>query len=190
MISEVDEALVALLRREAVEDPTVEIVLDAPNREWSARRNAPTINVYLYDIREELRQRTQGRVEQYDDTGRVVARLLNLRFFVLSYLVTAWTTRPEDEHRLLSAVLASMLAHDALPADLLTGSLAELHRPVPLTVALPPPQDRAFADVWTALGGELHPSLDVRVVAPIRPGVHLPFGPPVEEKPHIRMSER
>ncbi|GHJ45259.1 hypothetical protein Cs7R123_26010 [Catellatospora sp. TT07R-123] len=190
MISEVDEALTALLRREAVEDVTVEIVLEAPNREWTARRNAPTINVFLYDIREELRQRAQGHIDQRDESGRVVGRLLNPRFFVLSYLVTAWTARPEDEHRLLSAALACMLAHDALPADLLTGSLAELGRPVPLTVALPPPQDRAFADVWTALGGELHPSLDVRVVAPIRPGVRLPAGPPVQEPPIVRMSER
>jgi len=46
-------------------------------------------------------------------------------------------------------------------------------------VALPPPEDRAFADVWSALGGELKPSLDVVVIAPVDTGVLFPAGPPV-----------
>ena len=39
-----------------------------------------------------------------------------------------------------------------------------------MTVALPPPEDRSFADVWSALGGELKPSLDVVVSAPVDTG--------------------
>jgi hypothetical protein len=50
-----------------------------------------------------------------------------------------------------------------------------------MTVALPPPEDRAFADVWTALGGELKPSLDVVVSAPIHSGRVYPAGPPAKE---------
>ena len=34
----------------------------------------------------------------------------------------------------------------------MSGELAEIGLPVPMTVALPPPEDRSFADVWTALG--------------------------------------
>ncbi|MBB5867927.1 hypothetical protein F4553_001306 [Allocatelliglobosispora scoriae] len=181
MIFEVDDALTALLRREAIVDDAIEIVLDAPTKDWSSRRNAPTLNVYLYDIREDLRRRTQGRVDEYDKSGRVVARRVPPRYFVLSYLLTAWTARPEDEHRLLSAALSCLLAHDAIPVDLLTGGLAEAALPVPITVALPPPEDRSFADVWSALGGELHPSLDVRIVAPIQPGIRFTAGPPVQE---------
>ncbi|WP_034592526.1 DUF4255 domain-containing protein [Hamadaea tsunoensis] len=181
MIFEVDEALTALLRREAMMDDAIEIVLDAPTREWSSRRNAPTLNVYLYDIREDLRRRAQGRVGEYDKSGRVVSQHVLPRYFVLSYLLSAWTTRPEDEHRLLSAALSCLLSHDAIPVDLLTGSLAEAALSVPITVALPPPEDRSFADVWSALGGELHPSLDVRIVAPVQPGIRFPAGPPVQE---------
>ena len=90
--------------------------------------------------------------------------------------MTAWTQRPEDEHRLLSSLLVCFLRYDALPADLLTGPLAELGLPVPLTIALPPPEDRAFADVWSALGGELKPSLDIVVSAPTDTGRRLPGG--------------
>ena len=50
-----------------------------------------------------------------------------------------------------------------------------------MTVALPPPEDRAFADVWSALGGELKPSLDVVVSAPVDAGKRYPAGPPVRE---------
>jgi hypothetical protein len=68
-----------------------------------------------------------------------------------------------------------------VPSDLLTGSLAALGLPVPMTIALPPPEDRSFADVWTALGGELKPSLDVVVSAPIDAARRFPAGPPTRE---------
>ena len=39
-----------------------------------------------------------------------------------------------------------------------------------MTVALPPPEDRALSDVWSALGGELKPSLDLVVISPFEAG--------------------
>ena len=48
-----------------------------------------------------------------------------------------------------------------------------------MTIALPPPEDRSFADVWSALGGELKPSLDVVVSAPTDTGQRRETGPPV-----------
>lgn len=178
MISAVDEALRALVRRDALPDPGLEVVLDAPTRDWAARRNAPTVDLYLYDVREDLRRRHRGLVNELDGAGRVVARSLPPRHFRLSYLATAWTQRPEDEHRLLSALLGCFLRHDALPDDLLPGSLRRLG-PVGLTVGLPPPEDRAFADVWSALGGELKPSLDVVAVVPTDTGQRYPADRPV-----------
>ena len=123
MIDEVDSALRALIEREAVGRGDVEVVFDAPTREWAGRRNSPTIDVYLYDIREDLRRRDRGMINEYDaDERRIVARHLPPRYFKLSYLVTAWTQRPEDEHRLLSTLLTTFLRFDALPEDLVTGS--------------------------------------------------------------------
>ena len=52
---------------------------------------------------------------------------------------------------------------------------------MPVTIALPPPEDRSFADVWSALGGELKPSLDVVVSAPTETGQRLRGRPPVAE---------
>jgi hypothetical protein len=178
MIHEVDEALRRLIRDEALRGSPVEVALEAPTKEWAARRNAPTVDVYLYDIREDLRRKARGEQDERDPTGAVIRRKPP-RYAKLSYLVTAWTQRPEDEHRLLSLLLAGLFGVEALPPRLLTGSLAQLKLPVPLTVALPPPEDRSFADVWTALGGELKPSIDLVVSSPIELPPDTSVGPPV-----------
>ncbi len=188
MISEVDEALRSLVRAEAI-STDIDVVFDAPTKDWAARRNSPTVNLYLYDIREDLRKRERGWTDVVDAGGVVVSRRPVPRHFKLSYLVTAWTQRPEDEHRLLSGLLRCFLRNDAMPTELVTGPLGETGMDVPITVALPPPEDRAFADVWSALGGELKPSLDVVVIAPIDTGVVFPAGPPVREGTRIDLSD-
>ena len=153
MIQDVDESLRNLIRRDALAGTDVEVLLDAPTREWSARRNSPTLDMYLYDIREDLRRRENGLIDVLDEAGHVKERRRPPRYYKLSYLVTAWTQRPEDEHRLLSAVLLCLLRHDHLPLDVLAGRLAGSTLPIAVTVALPPPEDRALSDVWSALWG-------------------------------------
>lgn len=181
MIHEVDEALRRLVRDEALRGSPVEVALEAPTKDWSARRNAPTVNLYLYDLREDVRRRQQGAEDEVDGAGRVTGRKPAPRYLKLSYLISAWTQRPEDEHRLLSLLLVELFRWEAVPRRLLSGSLLELNLPVPMTVAQPPPEDRAFADVWSALGGELKPSIDVVVSAPLQPPSTTDVGPPVTE---------
>jgi hypothetical protein len=67
-------------------------------------------------------------------------------------------------------VLLCLLRYDHLPVDVLTDRLAEVKLPIPVSVALPPPEDRALSDVWSALGGELKPSLDLVVISPFQAG--------------------
>ena len=122
-------------------------------------------------------------------TAYVRSRRPAPRHFKMSYLVTAWTQRPEDEHRLLDQLLRCFLKYDALPDELVVGQLAETGLVVPVTVGLPPPEDRAFADVWSALGGELKPSLDVVVIAPVDTGIVFEAGPPASEGTHVDMAD-
>lgn len=147
MIQEVDQALMTLVKRESFTGDGVDVVFDAPTREWASRRNAPTLDVYLYDIREDLKRRERGMLNEYDADSRITARRLPPRYIKLAYLVTAWTQRPEDEHRLLSAVLGMLLRYAKLPDDTLSGQLADMGLPVAVTVALPPPEDRSWSDV-------------------------------------------
>src|SRR5688500_19014877 len=54
MIHDVDESLRALVKRDALNGARVDVAFDAPTKDWSARQNAPSVNLYLYDIREDL----------------------------------------------------------------------------------------------------------------------------------------
>lgn len=190
MIHEVDESLRRLVLRDAVNGSGVELSFEAPTKEWASRRNTPTINVYLYDIREDLARREVEYEEIRDADGRVTERRPPPRRYTLSYLVTVWTQRPEDEHRVLSSLLACFLQHERLPEDILSEGLAGQPYAIRATVALPPPQDRALADLWSALGGELKPSLDLVVTAPFDAGRVLAAGPPVLIPPEIVVQDR
>src|SRR3984893_12910209 len=188
MIDDVDEAIRTLIRQEALNGTSVEVVFDAPTKEWSSRRNSPTLDVYLYDIREDLRRREDGVIDVHNEGGRITGRRRPPRYFKLSYLVTAWTQRPEDEHRLLSAVLACFVRHDKLPTEVLQGSLADQALPVRVTVALPPPEDRALSDVWSAMGGELKPSLDLVITLPVDTLTFVPAATLVSEQPRFTVA--
>lgn len=179
MIGEIDDAIRALVRESDGIAADVDVALDAPTTEWAARRNAPTVDLFLYDIREDTRRREYGFSEQRNDRGIVTHRVPSPRYFKLSYLVTAWTQRPDDEHRLLDALLRCFIRFDAIPDSFVVDTLAETGLPCSLTVAQPPPEDRAFADVWSSLGGELKPSLDVVISAPLTRGLSYEAGPPV-----------
>jgi hypothetical protein len=171
MINEVDEALRTLVRTEVVNGADVDVLFDAPTRDWAARRNTPTVDLYLYDIREDLRRRQTGMLDRRDEKGIVVERREVPRFFKLAYLITAWTQRPEDEHRLLSAVLATFMRHDTVPESALTPLLRELELPIQVMIAYPPPENRQVSDVWSSLGGDLKPSIDLVATIALQPDI-------------------
>ncbi|GAA3601993.1 DUF4255 domain-containing protein [Kineosporia mesophila] len=190
MINEIDESVRRLIKRQALPDGSAEVLFDAPSRDWAARRNSPTIDAYLYDIREEVSRRERGAATVRDPAGQVQARRMQPRWFRLSYLVTAWTRLPEDEHRLLSSVLGCLLRNEILPPDDLPPSVAEITRAVQISVAVPPPESRSIADIWSALGGELKPSLDVVIIAPFPVLPEFPVAPPVTQPAVVDVHDR
>jgi hypothetical protein len=135
VIQEIDQALRALIRAEAFADRDVEVVFDAPTKEWAGRRNAPTVDVYLYDIREDMRRRARGVENEYDGNGRIIGRHLPAAALQAVVPGDGLDPAPEDEHRLLSALLTCFLRHDAIPAELLASPLSDLGLPVPLSSA-------------------------------------------------------
>ncbi|WP_327400583.1 DUF4255 domain-containing protein [Streptomyces sp. NBC_01288] len=188
MIHEVDEVLGHLIGGGALAGSGIEVSFDAPTRDWAARRNTPTINTYLYDIREDVHRRQRGHVAVRDERDVVVKRRQPPRWFRLSYLVTAWTKRPQDEHRLLSAVLSTLIPRELLAPEELPGSLRELGLSVPISVAGIQTESRSLAEIWSALGGELKPSLDLVVTAPFPAYPEYDAGPPVTEGAAVRVG--
>ena len=185
MIHDVDESIRTMIKRHALNGADAEITFDAPTKEWASRRNKPTVDVYLYNIHEDVDHRQVAYESVRDGNGRVTERRPPPRLFKLSYLVTAWTKRPEDEHRLLSAVLGCFLRHAVVPEEALAPAFAKQRFPVVIGIAAPPGEDRSISDVWSALGGELKPSLDLVITAPFETERVAAAGPPVLEVPRI-----
>lgn len=182
MIGSVDEALRRAVRG-AVPDDAVQVTFEAPTKDWAARRTGPAVDLYLYDVHEVVSRRHVGRVPVVSE-GRVVGVRSPQRWYALSYLLTCWTSRPEDEHALLSSCLVGLLQHDVLPPAWLGAGISQVH-PCELDVAQPPPTDRKSPDLWSALGGELKPSLDVTVTVALDVGGVEAAGPLVSEAPRL-----
>ena len=188
VIQDVDQLLERLVKKEALNGSSVELVFDAPTKDWVARRSGPCVNLYLYDIREDLNRRVPTWEDVRSADGTVGGRRQPPRRFRLAYLVTAWTQRPEDEHRLLSSLLVCMLRNPMLKPGELGGDLDATDLPVYIEVGQPESQERSLADIWTALGGELKPSLDVVVTAPVVLNLSAPYGAPVTAGPTIGLA--
>ncbi|HEY7034052.1 MAG TPA: Pvc16 family protein [Thermomicrobiales bacterium] len=167
MLDALDETIKAVLRELGGLDPDeVDIAFDAPDREWAARVGKPTVNCYLYDIRENLDLRSTEWTVERQSNGKAVTKQAPRRFD-LSYVCTAWTADVEDEHRLLWRVLATMIRCPELPRHLLQGSLAQVEWPVITEVAQPDGLLRDPADVWSALDNRIRPSVNVVVTLPL-----------------------
>jgi hypothetical protein len=188
VIHDVDQLLERLVKKEALNGSSVKLTFEAPTKEWVAKQSGPSVNLYLYDIREDLQRRVPIWEDARGADGTVSGRIQPPRRFRLAYLVTAWTTAPEDEHRLLSSLLVCMLRNPMLKPGELGGDLDAADLPLYIEVGQPESQERSLADIWTALGGELKPSLDVVVTAPVVVGASTPYGPPVTEGPSIGLS--
>ena len=189
VINDVDAGLRELVQQEALNGTAAEIAFEAPTRDWVARRSHPTVDLYLYDIREDTARRDVSLEEIRDPVTReVISRKPPARRFRLSYLVTAWTQEADDEHRLLSRLLSCFLKNDYIPEALMSGELERMRIPCHMTVGLPLPQDRSISDLWSALGGELKPSLDVVVTVPVDVGVRRPAAPAVRGEPLLTVS--
>ena len=155
-------------------------------RPRSGRRSSlPTINVFLYDIREDPTRRDVFYEEVRNEDGRVIERRQPPRRMRLAYLLSAWTKRAEDEHRLLSRPARLLPARRRAP----TGSSRRLacrrRPPGDHPTAISSEGADQFSEVWGALGGELRPSIHLAVIAPFDVSRTLPVGPPVTETPRI-----
>lgn len=187
MINDLDETIKKLLVERGGLDPTeVEISFDLPKREWSAGLTKPTINLYLYDVRENLGLRESTWLTERSGNG--VSKRKPPAKIDLSYFITAWTRNIEDEHRLLWYVLATLLRHPILPADLLQGDLSKQEVPVRTTSAQPDGILSNPADFWTALDNDLKPSVNYVVTLELDRDVLLT--PPLVRERLIRVRDK
>ena len=167
MISDLDEAIKKMLISKGALVPSqIDIQFEAPDREWSASISKPTVNVYLYDIRENHQLRgTEWLITKNQDG--TVTRKKNPRRIDVSYLITVWANDSADEHRLLWRVMSTLCRYPEIPDDVLSGDLAEHNYPLKASTAQPDGLFNNPSDFWAALDNKIKASINYVVTVPL-----------------------
>jgi hypothetical protein len=173
-IADLDEALRTLVKRELDKHgfEGVEIAFDAPAKEWSGKLTGPTVNLFLYDMRESLDRASASPSERRSNGNAVISDPpLQLE---LTYAVTAWTKAVQDEHRLLSQVLAILYSYSSVPSDVIAENATATLARAQTSVGRPREEK---ADFWTSVGGQYKASIDYVVQIVIESGATFVRGP-------------
>ncbi len=187
MIDDLDQVLRQFLIRDLpIKNGEVDIKFDQPKREWSARVSRPTLNLFLYDIREnqKLRQ-TQPAWELIQNSDGTVTKRRKPARVDLHYMISAWAAEAEDEHRLLSRTLMALLRYPHLPEELLPESLQRQPVPIPI-MAAQYDELRNPTDVWNVLDNEMRPALACIITLAIDP--YLPIVTPLVRTRELRIG--
>lgn len=183
MIDDVSNALKSILDDPAIKRDCKELFdagvrFDRPGEHFTPTQSS-TVNLFLYDVREDSALRNNQPVIDHDSKGRAITRRPPLRM-ACSYLVTAWVDSASDEallqeQRLLSQSIQVLSCYPIIPTRFFPkdSPLTTQEPPLPLIVtqmdAVKDP-----ADFWSAIGGKLRPSFVVTVT------VSLPVFEPSE----------
>src|SRR5262249_48069667 len=169
MIDDLDRTIEELLKRELAPALVEQVAISfaAPDSEFPPSTvTLPAVDLFLYDIRENLELRSNEWIIEHTGNGAATRRRAPVRVDC-SYLITAWSsesppTRPLDEHRLLSEVMKVLLRHPTLPEVLLQGSLKNQEPPLPSST-LQPGRLQSVGEFWQALGGKPKAALNYTV---------------------------
>lgn len=165
MIHDLDETIKHILKEHGkLNSGEIDIAFDQPTGDWAATLSRPTINLYLYDIREntELRRRQPQVERRYNDHS--TRRAFPPKRIDLSYLITVWARNPEDEHQLLWRVLATLSRFMVIdPLDDGQGVVRDQPVPMPAEVAMPSEALRNMPDLWGVMENQLKPSINFKV---------------------------
>jgi len=169
VISDLDKTLENLFQLEFGTTLPFDLSFAIPDKNFapiSKTRN--TLNCYLYEIIEDRELRSVDPVLHRNANG-TIDKVLPPARIKLSYCITAWSPaqptpggEPQlDEHTLLSQVLLVLLKYPLLPERVLAGELT--NQVPPPTMIVMPDTSKATSDFWSAIGGQLRPSLDYKV---------------------------
>lgn len=170
MIADLDETIRQLMLSELpVKNGEIDISFDQPKREWSARLSRPTINFFLYDVRENVTLRQHQWERLPNGNGGGIARLKRTPFRVdCTYMLTTWASEADDEHRLLSRSLMTLFRFPVIPDERLIGTLRNPPFEIQARLAA---HDRLTnpAEIWSSLDNEVRPSISYIITLALDP---------------------
>lgn len=185
MIQDLDQTLENLIRKEGkLNKSDIDIAFEQPTSEWSARLSRPTVNFFCYDLRENLKLRTMDRTVTRNGTHGFSA--FPPRRVDLSYLITAWARKVEDEHQLLWRALAALKKHTDLMPSECEGLLRHQTRNIPIKVAEMGENPVNLVDLWGVLDNQMR--LGFVMVTTVELDTEIGFEAPLVLEADIRVG--
>jgi hypothetical protein len=177
VIKDAGQSLAAWLA--AVLPEGTSVSLDPPDPAWASRTaRHPLADAFLFDVREELRGQSSSPAALRNGDGTVGARQAPVRYYRLSYLISAWAADTPAEQEILGSIMAACAVDDVIPAACMHGSLIEAGLPVQIRCA---PADPAAepSELWRSLGLPLRTVIVIALTAPLVPVPRDVTAPPV-----------
>lgn len=167
MIQDLDETVKALLvQKVPIDTASTDIQFERPTTEWENQLAKPTVNCFLYDIRENLIFRDNERyITRNGNTGTTTTDPIRMD---LTYLITVWSKDITDEHRILGDIMRVLVSYPTIPQNVLQGSMVNQSKPLRTWVALPEDTPNTW-DFWGANEWRLKAGVNYRVTVAVEP---------------------
>lgn len=172
MLDDLDSTLKKFLIHELPDlqnsaETSVSISFELPTE--GGMQQKPAINLFLYDVRENLELRSREWTMQRRGNGTAVKTQPPARVDC-SYLITVWVNAddPQQEHHILSKIMKLLLSRSVIPPEMLQGSLQNQELPVVLT-SMRSGYLQSPSEFWQVMGGKAKVSLHctVTIAVPI-----------------------
>lgn len=191
MLQDLDSTLKTLLTNgELGLQEEIVISFSPPNESFEPMQ--PTVNLFLYDVKENWELRRNDWVVERDEDGVLTKKRSPARVDC-SYLISAWpkesmedsdgkTLTPQQaEHYMLGEVMKVLLRYRQLPKDVLQGSL-ENQTPPLRAKAMQPSNLQSLGEFWQAMKREMKTTLHYTVTISVDLSEPEEMGPEVTEK--------
>ena len=162
----------------------IDISFEQPNGQWSARLSRPTLNLWCFDLRENVKLRSmQMNTTRNGNQGRTG---FGPRRIDLTYLITAWASKIEDENQLLWRALSVLKQYGSLETKDCEGLLRYQTHDVPLLVADTSNTTINLVDLWGVLDNQMR--LGFMLTATVDLDVELSIEAPLVLEATIRLG--
>ena len=170
-----EDLIKKILNQYGIQNDDVSILFRAPQDLY----NNSTVNVFLYDIRENTEMRTQKSYTQsYNRSATDVLMQPNPTYMDFSYIITAWTPESKDENSgneydsydLLSYLIEGLVGYSYIPPEFVK-KMVEDKNPLPKLQFFHPLYLNSVSEFWTALKGKPRPVIHCTATIPVYPPV-------------------
>jgi hypothetical protein len=173
-----------LIQRGNITPNQIDISFEQPNGQWSARLSRPTLSLWCFDLRENVKLRSMDM--NTSRNGNHGQRTVAPRRIDLTYLITAWASKIEDEHQLLWRALAALKRVSSLEPQECEGLLRYQTHDVPLLVADTSNTTINLVDLWGVLDNQMR--LGFMLTATVELVVELSIEAPLVLEATIRLG--